>query len=143
MGQNIWLSCMVPTIQDSAKYCVLVKDDSLPFAAVAHGEKWTYQRDRAAIHRSFYTKKWFRGNNVTVLPWPSRSPNLNPIEKLWGVLARRIHGNGRYFNDTVEHFDAIVDHWPDINHSILQNLVGSMQRRCIAVLSMNEGHTSY
>ena len=58
--------------QDSAKYCELLKDDLLPFAAVTHGENWTYQQDNAAIHRSFYTKKWFRDNGVDVLPWPSR-----------------------------------------------------------------------
>ena len=43
--------------QDSAKYCELLKEDLLPFAAVTQGENWTYQKGSAAIRRSFYTKK--------------------------------------------------------------------------------------
>ena len=47
------------------------------------------------------------------------------------------------YNDTVELFEAIVDCWQNIDHIILANLVGSMQKRCIAVLQKNEGRTSY
>ena len=53
--------------QDSAKFCDLLKDYLLPCAAVTHGENWTYQQDNAAIHRSFYTQKWFMNNGVDVL----------------------------------------------------------------------------
>ncbi|CDF37795.1 unnamed protein product [Chondrus crispus] len=131
--------------QDSAKYCEILKDDLLPFAGETHGENWTYQQDNASINRSFYTKKWFTDNGVAVLPWPSRSPDLNPIENLWRILARSVYGNERQYQDSVELFEASVDCWQNFDHSILENLVGlmQMQRRCIAVLQKNGDRTSY
>lgn len=33
--------------------------------------------------------KWFSEHHSTVLDWPANSPNLNPIEKLWGTVKRK------------------------------------------------------
>jgi transposase len=29
-------------------------------------------------------------NNINVLPWPSKSPHLNPIEHIWDQLDKRV-----------------------------------------------------
>ena len=33
-------------------------------------------------------QNWFEANSVNVFDWPERSPDLNPIENLRGLLAR-------------------------------------------------------
>jgi transposase len=33
---------------------------------------------------------YFEQNNINVLPWSSKSPNLNPIEHLWDQLDTRV-----------------------------------------------------
>lgn len=38
---------------------------------------------------------FFNDQDVTVLSWPSWSPDLNPIETLWAVLTRIIYANGK------------------------------------------------
>jgi len=37
-----------------------------------------------------------------VLPWPSKSPDFNPIENLWRILVRKVYCNGKKFSAVEE-----------------------------------------
>ena len=30
------------------------------------------------------------------MDWPALSPDLNPIENLWGIIARQVYGQGKH-----------------------------------------------
>jgi transposase len=41
-------------------------------------------------------KQWFKDNDITVFPWPAKSPDISPIENAWAQLKRKIRIHPRY-----------------------------------------------
>ena len=129
--------------QNSLKYQDTLADHLLPSGPLIADHPWIFQQDRAAIHVSGSTIGWFEANEVTLLDWPSRSPDLNPIENLWGWLARMVYRNGRQFEDTHQLQSAIEEAWLSVPLALLQSLVESMATRLKALLMAKGGPTKY
>ncbi len=48
------------------------------------------QQDLAPNYTAKSTKSWLNDHGVGVLDWPANSPDLNPIENLWGSVKRKM-----------------------------------------------------
>jgi transposase len=48
---------------------------------------------------------------------PAKSPDLNPIENVWGLLARRIYAQGRQYETQRELKMAILHEWEIIEQN--------------------------
>ncbi len=78
---------------------------------------------------------------VKVMDWPSMSPDLNPIEHLWGILKQKV--KERKISNIHQLCDVIMEEWKRNPVATCEALVNSMPKKVKAVLENNGGHTKY
>jgi hypothetical protein len=103
----------------------------------------TLQYDNATSYTARSVRAFLQERNVSVLPWPATSPDLNPIEHIWDLLDRRVRAWAIPPKNVRELAGALVGKWGNISQQERANLVQSMRRKCIAVLNAAGGHTRY
>ena len=106
-------------------------------------EQWYLLHDGDKKFKSGVVLQWLHNNGVTVLDWPSYSPDLNPIENLWACMQRDVDTHGA---ETLEELEkAVRAEWILLaeNKELLRKLAHSMPRRCAAVVAAKGWHTKY
>ncbi len=73
------------------------------------------------------------------MDWPSMSPDLNPIEHMWGILKRKVEE--RKVSNIHQLCDGVMEEWKRTPVATCEALVNSMPKRVKAVLENNSGHT--
>ena len=84
----------------------------------------------------------FKNHNVEVLGWPARSPELNPIENMWGMLVQNMYRNKKQFEIIKDLKNAIVDSCEPIDLIECQNLIRLISR-VFEVILCKEKMTKY
>ena len=128
---------------NSEDYQGVLETHLLPVFRETCGVNGTFQQDNAPIHNSASTKSWLSKNFIETMLWPSRSPDVSPIENCWGILARKVYENGRQFSSKSELEKVISSEWAAIDQSEIQNLIMSMKSRLIKLIEKKGGEIDY
>ena len=108
-----------------------------------HGPGIIFQHDNARPHRARVFHCVFNQNNVNVLPWPANSPDLSPIEHVWCEMERRLRQLPQQPKDLWQLARTLIRVWNDIPQDFHTHVIGSVRRRCTAVINACGGHTWY
>lgn len=125
---------------NSKDYNDMLEDNLIPFVDEFHAEDLIFQQDNAAIHVSRESISWFEGKEIDLLEWPARSPDLNPIENLWGILARDVYRNGKQYTTIQELEVGVRNAWRETRIQVLETLVNSMPKRVYELVKKQGKH---
>jgi len=128
---------------NSAGYTKMLDERFLACAPHLANDDYVFQQDNASIHVSKASKLWFNSRNITLLDWPSMSPDLSPMENMWGNLSRNVYRDGHQFQSLDQLKERICQCWEDISTEQCRKLINSMPSRIYEVILKNGKHTSY
>lgn len=128
---------------DSAAYQDMLAENLLPIAPLITSGDYLFQQDNATIHVSSASKSWFEVNFVKLLDWPSRSPDLNPMENMWSILCHEIYKNGKQYDCKSALISAIKCAWENLPKQTLQKLSESMTSRMIKIIEKKGNILNY
>lgn len=124
-----------------AEFYVEILRNHIPEVNRMLGDEWRLQQDNDPKHTSRLAKGFLKENVPAVMDWPSNSPDLNPIENLWGIVKGNVERRLPKNLGELESF--MTEEWGSIPESTLMNLVGSMRRRCELVIREKGERISY
>ncbi|GFV63017.1 DDE_3 domain-containing protein [Trichonephila clavipes] len=96
-----------------------------------------FQQDNARPHTARVAQGFLRP--FQTLPWPTRSPNLSPVEHVWDQLKRQMPS--RHFVHNLEL--AVQDLWAHLPQDNIRCLINSMRDRVASCISAGGGPARY
>lgn len=130
---------------DSTQFMNFFELDILPHLTTCTDGQFILQQDQAPAHVSAYSRRKFADLGVELLPWPSRSPDLNIIENVWSMLARIVYDNRQYANsdDLWSAIDAAATEININQREALESLFKSIPKRLLACVELKGALTKY
>ena len=107
------------------------------------GSPLVAMEDNTPAHNAIVAKEARNTHLLPSLPWPSCSPDLNPIEEIWHRMKNEISALPERPSTIQTMEDAIWSIWAKIDQASIQAIVDTMPARIEAVLSARGGHTRY
>jgi transposase len=79
--------------------------------------------------------------DLTVLPWPANSPDLNPIENIWAILKQNVEK--RTVRNKEDLVKVVEDEWCKIDQDLIRKIIESMPKRISQVVERNGKKCDY
>ena len=84
-------------------------------------------------------QNWLQEQDFGIFQWPSKSPDLNPIEHLWAYLKDKLKSYPDVPSGVFPLWERTAKEWKEIPVEVCQNLIESMPRRLEAVIKAKGG----
>jgi transposase len=127
---------------NSAGYCEAVEQAILQSS---RPHNYVLYHDRYPAHTSKQTQTWMDQHNLQTVVLPPKSPDLNPIENVWGIISREIFEGTQTYNSAESLMAAVQAAWDrvQLDSRLRRRLVGSMPERLRAVKAAKGWKTKF
>ena len=76
----------------AVRYGEILETALIPFIRLNFPTRHRFQQDNDPKHTSHYVQDFFKTKNIEWWKTPAESPDLNPIEKVWGSMKNYLRG---------------------------------------------------
>jgi transposase len=120
----------------------------LPFCETHFDQNhaFTFQQDNSPVHTARIVRQWLTANNLNVMDWPSISPDINPIENVWGDLKKRLLKVGGRIHNSADLRAQVLLLWEQYRNErqfVITNCIGAMPTKCRILLQNNGSYLKY
>ncbi|KAK3529748.1 hypothetical protein QTP86_003015 [Hemibagrus guttatus] len=134
--------CFLKTKVTAPVYQEILEHFMLPSAdQLFKDADFIFQQDLAPAHTAKSTKSWLNDHGVGVLDWPANSPDLNPIENLWGIVKKKMRNKRPKNADELK--ATVKETWASIPPQQCHKLITSIPRPIEAVIKAKGAPTKY
>lgn len=125
------------------RYQNILRDNFLPWARATFQNNYVLVQDNAPAHTARNTRAFLENEDVEVMDWPSRSPDLNPIEHIWDQIGVFLRDMDNPPTTVPQLRQAVLQAWDAVRPENLRKLVRSMPRRVRATAAARGANTRY
>ena len=125
---------------DAIRYGEILKASLLPFIRQCHPTGHRLYQDNDPKHTSRYISNFFETNGIVWWKSPPESPDLNPIENIWGSLKQYLRTQYKPHN-LGELKQGIMQFWNTLTPQVCEKYISHLKKVIPKVVEMN-GHPS-
>lgn len=152
---NVWgwisfrgmgVCCRIVGRFNAGNYLNILENTMLPTVRELYPDNnFVFQQDNCPIHTARNVTAWFRDQNIELMPWSAHSPDLNPIENVWGYMIKKLQERNRQPETAEELWQQIEGIWNTLKQDqyLIRPFISSMPRRLQSVIDKNGGMTKY
>ncbi|GBM44755.1 hypothetical protein AVEN_83882-1 [Araneus ventricosus] len=100
-----------------------------------------FQQDNARPNTPVVTQYVLQ--SADMLPWPSRSPDLSPIDHVWHIFGRQLQHHPQLALTVSVITDQVQQAWNSIPQTDIRHLYDAMHARLHACSENSGGYTDY
>lgn len=118
----------------------VLENHVVPFAPFV-GDGFYLIHDNARAHTARCVQQYLHAVGINTLNWPARSPDLNPIEHVWDMLARNVRQRAP---ETLQQLRVMLhEEWERIPQESISRIIASMAERLREVIRAGGGNTRF
>ena len=132
---------MFSGIMNARRLATILEAGLVPFISERFSDGHRLFRDNDPKHASGLIEKFFECNNINWWPTPPESPDLNPIENVWGSLKQYLRNNYKPKN-LQELKDGIEQFWVTLTPEVCKRYIDHIPKKVIPKIVDVQGEPS-